>query len=268
MLPGVVFLCLAFALPIVLMGIKSFTDPSAANYSDFVNSRPYTHSLLYTLEIALLVTAVCAVVGYPWAYLIHRAGSITRAVLIALVLVPFWSSLLVRTYAWTILLRPSGVINWVLMKLNLVDTPLTLVGNTFGVTVGMTQVLLPFMVLPTYAVMSRIDDDYLRAARGLGAKPRIVFSRIFFPLSRPGLLAGALLVFVLSVGFYITPAVLGSAAHPMFSQLIVTQANALLKFGYASALAVILLVVTVAAVFAGGRLVEIGQILGYEESSE
>ncbi len=268
MIPGVVFLSLAFVLPIVLMVIRSFTDPSPANYSEFLDSRPYTHSLLYTLQIAVLVTGICAVIGYPWAYLIHRAGPVARPILIALVLVPFWSSLLVRTYAWTILLRPSGVINWVLMKLNLIDTPLTLVGNTFGVTVGMTHVLLPFMVLPLYAVMSRIDDDYVRAAQGLGATPRTAFLRIFLPLTRPGLLAGSLLVFVLSVGFYITPAVLGNARDPMFSQMIVTQANLLLNFGYASALAVILLVVTVATVFVAGRLVDIGQILGYEEASQ
>lgn len=268
MIPGVVFLGLAFALPLALMVVRSFTDPSPANYSDFLDSRPYTHSLLYTLFIAALVTAVCAVVGYPWAYLIHRAGPVARPILIALVLVPFWSSLLVRTYAWTILLRPSGVINWALTKAGLIDTPLTLVGNTFGVAVGMTQVLLPFMVLPTYAVMSRIDDDYLRAAQGLGARLRTVFTRVFLPLTRPGLLAGSLLVFVLSVGFYITPAVLGNATDPMFSQMIVTEASLLLKFGYASALAVILLVVTVATVFVGGRLVDIGQILGYEGASE
>jgi putative spermidine/putrescine transport system permease protein len=266
MIPALLFLGLAFFAPVGIMMSKSLTEPSWVNYRSFIHSTADTTSLRYTVEIAALVTMVCILAGYPWAYLIHHSQGWRRAVLVAVVLIPFWSSLLVRTYAWTILLRPSGVINYVLVHLHLVKTPLTLEGNTLGVVIGMSQVLLPFMVFPIVAVMSRVQEDYVQAARGLGATPRTVFVRIFLPLTRPGLLAGTLLVFVVSTGFYITPAILGSAFRPMLGQEVATQAFVLFRFGYASTLAVIVVVVIIATMLIAGRFVKLGDVLGYEQT--
>jgi len=264
-LPGIAFLLVFFVLPIAGMIARSFTDPSPANYREFLESVVYRRSLLYTLRVAFTVTLICVALGFPWAYLMHNARHQLRVVLTALVLIPFWSSLLVRTYAWTALLRPSGVVNYALIRAHLVHSPLSLMGNTIGTTIGMTQILLPFMVLPLFAVMRRIDEDLVPAAKGLGATPAKAFLWVFVPLTLPGLYAGALLVFVLSLGFYITPAVLGSLQSPMFSQVIVDQVTALLRFGFSSALSVILLVVTILLIWLGSRLVRITQAVGYDE---
>lgn len=265
-IPGISFLLVAFLVPILYMAWTSISNPWLANYIHFTQSPPDLKAFWYTFFIAAVATVVCIVIGYPWAYLMHKAGPVRRFVLLGLVLVPFWSSLLVRTYAWTVLLRPSGVINYFIVHWFRIE-PLTLMGNTFGVVVGTSQLLLPFVVLPTFAVMARIDGNLVPAAEGLGAKPLTAFWRVFFPLSRPGLFAGAILVFVQAVGFYITPAILGSQRQPMFSQAIVFQTNAVLDFGYASALGVLLLVVTLGVVWLGDRLVGIRQVLGYEDLS-
>jgi putative spermidine/putrescine transport system permease protein len=221
--------------------------------------------MVYTLRVAVTVTLACLLLGYPWAYLMHHAGPGLRWVLGGMVILPFWSSLLVRTYAWSVLLRPSGVINYVLLQLGAIGEPLALMGNTLGVVLGMTQILLPFMVLPLFAVMSRMDPDLVPAAGGLGARPLTAFFRVFLPLTLPGIAAGAVLVFVVALGFYITPTVLGSSRSPMFSQHIVNQTSVLLEFGMASALAVILLVVTVILIFVGSRFASLGEALGFEE---
>jgi putative spermidine/putrescine transport system permease protein len=178
-------------------------------------------------------------------------------------LLPFWSSILVRTYAWTVLLQDTGVINSALKSLGLITESLPLMRNTLGVTIGMTQILLPFLVFPVYAVMQRIDPDLMPAAEGLGARPARAFWRAFFPLTLPGVASGCLLVFVLSLGFYITPALLGSPSNTMYSVLVADMVNVQLRFGVASALSVILLVVTLILLWVGTRVVRLGDILGY-----
>lgn len=264
LIPGVAFLLVFFVAPLAWIVVRSFTDPSPANYREFVDSSVFVRSLLLTLRTALLVTSVCLLLGYAFAYGMHHSGPKVRAMLLIVVFLPFWSSLLVRTYAWTVLLRDTGVVNYLLLKLGLIAEPLTLMRNTLGVVIGMTHVLLPFMVLPIYGAMRRVDRDLVPAAESLGARPLTAFRRVLLPLSLPGVFAGCLLVFVLAVGFYITPAVLGGARNPMFSQLIVTEVGALLKFGLGSALAVILLVVTLALVALGSRVVRLGRVFGYE----
>jgi ABC-type spermidine/putrescine transport system permease subunit I len=195
----------------------------------------------------------------------HKVGGAGKWVLALIVLLPFWSSLLVRTYAWTILLRDSGPINWLLLHIGIVDEPLTLMGNATGTLIGMTHVLLPFLVLPVYASMRRVDPDLSLAAAGLGARPVIAFWRVFFLLTLPGVLAGCLLVFVLAVGFYITPAILGGRTA-FFSMLIVMQVNRLLQFGFGSALGMILLAVVLLIVALGSRLVRLDEIFGQGRS--
>ncbi|MGF7162228.1 putative spermidine/putrescine transport system permease protein [Rhodoligotrophos appendicifer] len=255
-LPAMMFVVAFFIIPLLVMVERSLFDPSPENYSRFFESSVYPRAMFFTLWMAALVTALCLALGFPYAYLTYRLAGTWQWVLIVLVLLPFWSSLLVRTYAWTILLRDSGLINWALIGTGLIDRPVKLMGNTLGIVVGMTHVLLPFMVLPIIAAMRRFDENLFLAASGLGAPPLTAFWRIFFPLCLPGVLAGCLLVFVLAVGFYITPAILGGRTA-FFSLLIVMQVNKLLDFGFGSALGVILLLVVLAAVALGSRLVRL-----------
>lgn len=263
-LPAVLFLVIFFLWPLLSMTYTSLTDPSPANYLVFAQSGLYAKVLIRTLVISFVVMVTCLVLGYPYAYLMHHAGRQMTAVLVALVLLPFWTSLLVRTYAWTVLLQDTGIINDVLRAVGLIDQPLQLMRNLLGVTIGMTHVLLPFMVLPIYAVMRRIDPDLVSAAGNLGASPLTAFRKVFLPLSLPGVFAGSLLVFVLAVGFYITPALLGSPQQAMFSELVAIQFQQVLDFGRGSALSVVLLGVTLVLLGIGTRIVRIGRALGYE----
>lgn len=259
--PAILFISLFFLLPIAGMVARSLTDPSPANYVRFADSVAYPLSLFTTIWMSAAVTVVCLTLAYPYALAMHRAGTTMRLVLSVVVLLPFWSSLLVRTYAWTVLLRDTGVINWLLLQTSIVSEPVTLMGNKLAVIIGMTHVLLPFMVLPIFASMLRYDEDMSLAATGLGARPFTVFRRVFFPLTLPGVLAGCLLVFVLSVGFYITPAILGGRTA-FFSLLIVTHVTRLLEFGFGSTLGVILLAVVLLIVAVGARFVPLQDLFG------
>jgi putative spermidine/putrescine transport system permease protein len=264
MVPGLAFLTAFFLIPLGGMVVRSFTDPGPENYKIFVENSLYLHVMYTTLRMSAIVTVTTLLLGYPYAYLMLRGGFRMTTVLGALVLVPFWSSILVRTYAWTVLLQDSGIINSALQRLHLIEAPLTLVRNDMGVTIGMTHILLPYMVFPIYAVMLRIDPDLMPAAESLGARPARAFVRVFWPLSLPGVFAGSLLVFVLAIGFYITPAVLGSPSNTMYSVLVVDMVNRQLKFGVGSAMAVVLLLVTLVLVWVGTRVVRLGDVLGVE----
>ena len=165
--------------------------------------------LIRTMEISFGVTLICVILGYPVAWVLAHASDNVRNVLLIGVLFPFWTSLLVRTAAWIIVLQKEGPINSMLQTLRIIDEPLQLVFNRFGVYVALTHILLPFLVLPLYSVMKAIPNDYMRAAKSLGAKPWVAFLRVYFPQSLPGLSAGAILVFILSIGYYITPALVG-----------------------------------------------------------
>jgi putative spermidine/putrescine transport system permease protein len=182
--------------------------------------------------------------------------------LLVAVLLPFWSSLLVRTFAWQVILRDTGIINSVLTGLGVISSPIPLIRTTLGVILGMSHILLPFMVLPIYAVMRRIDPEFGRAAANLGASPLRAFLRVFVPLSLPGVLAGCLLVFVLALGFYITPALLGGIRDQMISQLIVQQAQQRLDWGFASAMSVILMLITLVVLVVASRLVRLRDVFG------
>ena len=162
------------------------------------------------------------------------------------VLMPFWTSILVRTYAWLVLLQRQGLINTWGMKLGLWDEPLALVHNLAGTLIGMVHIMLPFMVFPLYAALQKVDPDLLRAAAGMGASPTYTFWQVFFPQTLPGLLAGCVLVFVLSLGFYITPALLGGGRVIMIAVLIEQQVREALNWPFAAALSAVLLVATFA----------------------
>lgn len=261
--PGLVFLALIFGVSLGYMAYRSFTDPSPANYLVFTQSSIYATSLIVTLRTAAIVSLVCLLLGYPYALLMLLARPWLALLLGTLVLLPFWSSVLVRSYAWTVLLQETGIINSALTAVGVITEPLPLIRNGFAVTVGMSHVLLPMMVLPLYASMRHIDRDLVAAAAGLGATPLRAFWRVFFPLSLPGVGAGLLMVFVQSIGFYIVPALLGSPRDSMFSELIVLQVSQLSRFGVGSALGMTLLVITLAALWVGTRFVRIDQAIGY-----
>jgi ABC-type spermidine/putrescine transport system permease subunit I len=187
--------------------------------------------------------------------------------LLIAVLLPFWSSLLVRTYAWQVILRDTGIINSFLVDVGVIDEPIPLIRTTLGVLLGMSQVLLPFMVLPIYAVMRRIDPELPRAAANLGASPFAAFRRVFLPLSMPGVIAGSLLVFVLALGFYITPALLGSPRDTMISQFIASAVQQRLDWGIGSTMAVILMGLTLAVLFIASRFIRLRDTFGSLEES-
>lgn len=208
-----------------------------------------------TLEISLGVTVICVLIGFPVAAVMASASAATANLLLAFVLIPFWTSLLVRTTAWVILLQSEGPVNRALIDLGLVDGPLQLIYNRFGVYVAMVHVLLPYMILPLYAVLKGISRSHLNAASSLGAAPMTVFRTVYLPLALPGLAAGATLVFVLSVGFYVTPALVGGAGDQMIGYFIAYFTNSAVNWGLAAALGAFLLLLIVAIYVVLGRAV-------------
>ena len=208
------------------------------------SQRVYVTLFIRTLGVSVAVTLLCFLIGYPMAYAMAHASPGWGRLLLVLVLIPFWTSLLVRTTSWIVILQQQGVLNDIFVFLGLVadDNRLTMVHNMTGTLVAMTQVLLPFMILPLYSVMTNIPRDLTKAASSLGANPFQAFVRVYFPNSLPGVAAGGLLVFILSIGYYITPALVGGSKGQLISNLIAYHLQTSLNWGLAAALSVILLV--------------------------
>ena len=219
--------------------------------------RIYVPLLTRTLAISLGITALCLVLGYPIAYLIAQAPPGRANLLLLLVLVPFWTSLLVRTTSWIVLLQSQGVVNDILVALGLFgdDERLAMIYNMTGTVVAMTHILLPFMVLPLYSIMRTIPPQYMRAAATLGASFPQAFLRVYWPQTLPGVSAGALLVFILAIGYYITPALVGGRTGQLISNMIAYHMQQSLNWGLAAALGGILLVCVIALYFVYDRLV-------------
>lgn len=226
------------------MAWRSVSDPAPGlgNYEWFFGNTAAVDALKRTLLVAGVCTVACLVVGYPYAYLMTLVGSKGKAILTLLVLVPFWTSLMVRTFAWRVLLQDTGVVNDMLGWIGI--GPFQLIRTTLGVVIGMAQVLAPFMVLPLFSVMTGIDRRLLDAAKGMGARPSVAFLKVFVPLSMPGVVAGSVTVFISALGFYVTPALLGSPDNALISQQVFTQVNGLLEWGRGGAMGMILLVTT------------------------
>ncbi len=208
-----------------------------------------------TLWISAVVTLVCLLLGYPVAYYIAQQAPSRAGLLLFLVLLPFWTSLLVRTVAWVVLLQREGILNNLFLSLGLVTEPVRMIFNRFAVYVAMVHVLLPFMVLPLYAVMKGISPSYLRAASSLGARPSTAFRRVYLPQTLPGVGAGCLIVFIQALGYYITPALVGGADDQMISYFIAFYASKTVNWGMAAALSIMLLAATVALYAVYNRLV-------------
>jgi len=244
-LPTLAFFVAIYLYPLSRLVVWSLFDPgfTLEHYRQLLVEGAYFTALSNTLEISFWVTAIALLLGYPLAYLMVTSSPRVRGLLMACVLVPFWTSILVRTFAWIVILGRNGMINQTLMGLGVVEQPVQLVHNMLGVQIGMVHVLLPFMVFPLYGVMTRIDPTLVRAARSLGATPGRAFLRIFLPLSLPGVTAGCVLVFLLAVGFYITPALLGGPGEITLATLIEMMISDLLNWGFGATLSVLLLAV-------------------------
>jgi putative spermidine/putrescine transport system permease protein len=276
LLPGVVFLIAFYGYPVAAMLTRAFYDPTLGwqNFAPLVQARStldvfgasipmnaYIRVFGITLQVAVVVTFCTLLLGYPVAYALSSVSASRANLLMILVLIPFWTSILVRSYAWMVLLGQDGIINEALVASGVRSEPLQLLNTRLAVYVGMIHIQLPFMILPLYAVMRGIDRNLLRAAGNLGAPPSAVFRRIFLPLSLPGVAAGCLLVFILSLGFYITPALLGGQKDVMVSMLIQQQISQL-KWGFGAALALVLLIIALGVYALFTRLLGVERVFG------
>ncbi len=244
----------------LLAGLDAKVGPQGGVVSAPAGEAVYVDAFARTFWISAVVTLLCLVLGYPVAWLLANLPPKPAGRLMILVIVPFWTSLLVRTTAWYVLLQPGGVVNSLLLALGIVSEPLPLVFNRTGVLIGMTHILLPFMILAIYSVMKGISPVYMRAALSLGAHPAVAFLRIYLPQTLPGVGAGCFLVFVLAIGYYITPALLGGAGDEMISQLIAIQTNQQLNWGLAGALSAYLVLFTLVFYFIFNRLVGVDRL--------
>ena len=263
----VTYLVLVFGLIILPIGwlfYMSFIGRdetlSLDNYRRIWESKAYLRIFKTTFQISVLTTLLCAVLGYPLTYFMSQLSKKWANICLIGVLIPFWTSLLVRTYAWLVLLQKKGLINTLAVDWGLWSEPIKFVHNTSGTLIGMVHIMLPFLILPLYANMRTIDKDCLKAAANLGATPTRAFWTVFFPLSLPGLFAGLLIVFVLCLGFYVTPALLGGGKVIMVAMKISDNIELYYSWGAASALGVVLLVVTMIILFIASKLVPIDQV--------
>ncbi|MEU9823239.1 ABC transporter permease [Pseudonocardia alni] len=245
--PALVVVAVVLAYPVLMIFIRSVVEvpPGAGpldNYLWYFSEPTEMVILRRTFVVGLWVTGIALAVGFPYAYLMTVVGPRTRLLMLGAVMLPFWSNLVVRTYAWVILLQDTGPVPAALRALGFGD--IRFVGTTLGMTIATTQVLMPFLVLPLFSTLSRIDRRLLDAARSLGARPVTAFVRVYLPLAVPGILAGSMLVFILSLGFYFTPALLGGTGNSLVSQQIVLQVSRLLNFGRGGAMALVLLALT------------------------
>jgi putative spermidine/putrescine transport system permease protein len=255
-LPLMAFMLLAFNLPIVLMLGWSIGAPPdvLAHYAQILDRAVYLKVLGNTFRIAAIATLVCVLLGYPLAYWMRSLSPGRQLLAVALVVLPFWVSILVRTYAWIVILGNDGLVNRTLQGVGLMGTPVSFLYNQFGVVLGTANVLLPFLVLPLFATMLKLDDRLLQAAASLGASRRTIFWRVFFPLTLPSLAAGAILVFILTLGFFITPAILGGGRVPMIANMLDLLINRLPRWELAAAISTVLLILTLACYAAYRRV--------------
>ncbi|PWJ86315.1 putative spermidine/putrescine transport system permease protein [Pseudaminobacter salicylatoxidans] len=261
-LPLLAFLVIAYLAPVTLMLARTAGESFGFEPLRQVIASPVAVKVfLYTLETAVWVTLITLVLAYPLAFFIATARALTASILMAVVLVPFWTSILIRSYAWMVLLGRKGIINELLVSVGLLSQPLKLLNTGFAVYIGMVHVLLPFMILPILASLKGIDGRLVAAAENLGAGPVSVFRHVILPLSMPGVLAGTVLVFVLALGFYITPALLGGPSDMTISMLIAQEVD-LYRWDVGAAMAALLLVMTLVALLGFSRFVSLDKILG------
>ena len=264
-LPALIAVFVVIFIPVGWLFSLSFLDSSGqlslVNYQKMIEYKSYARVFKTTFNVSVLTTLLCILIGYPLAYFLSQVPRKYVGFFMLTVLLPFWTSLLVRTYAWLVMLQRKGLINNFAIDLGLWDMPLKLAHNLNGTLIGMVHIMLPFLILPLYAAMRRIDPYALQAAANLGATPVQAFWQIFVPLSLPGVVAGSLIVFVLCLGFYVTPAVLGGGKVILVSMQITAILEDQFNWGAASALGVVLLVLTFVALFLASRFLKLDEVL-------
>lgn len=243
--PLAVYMAVFFLVPLADVAIMSVTEPrpTLANYERVLTTALYQRVFVNTFVTAIIVTICCLIVGYPLAYLMANSNPRTAMLILLLVTMSFWTSFLVRTYAWMVLLGNNGPLIWLLGTLG-VDQPPQLLFTRFSSTLAMVHILAPYMIMNIYSVMKKIDPTLIRSAESLGARGLSLFRHVYLPLTAPGIANGSVLVFVICLGFYVTPVLLGSPREQMIAGLIGNQVDEFLAFGMGSAMAMVLLLVT------------------------
>ncbi|GAA4327869.1 ABC transporter permease [Pigmentiphaga soli] len=262
--PAVAVLTVLFLVPLAAVLAISVTDPQPGlgNYRLLLESRASQAIFLKTAQIGVIVTLLATAFGYLIAFAMIHGQRRWQTVILAGVLIPLWSSVLIRAFAWVTLLRSNGLVNQALMAAGIVDMPLELMRNDVGVVIGMVHVMIPLATLPIYSVMRGIDRRLVSAARTLGASETRAMLEVFAPLTLPGVAAAAVLVFVTSIGFYVIPAVLGGGKTVMIAEYIEVQINSTLRWGLGTMLAAVLLA-AVGCLFAiGARIPALRQRYG------
>jgi len=244
--PAILLLVVFFVVPVASLLSRSVTEPELGlqNYKTLLGSTTYARIFFNTFFVAGVVTLVTALISFPVAWALAIMPKRGAGVVFAVILLSMWTNLLARTYAWMVLLQQTGLINRTLKAIGLINEPLQLTNNLIGVTIGMVYIMLPFMILPLYGVIKKIDPAVLQAAALCGATKWQALTRVLLPLSAPGIASGALMVFVMSLGYFVTPALLGGTANMMLAELIAQQVQSLVNWGMGGAAAFILLVVT------------------------
>jgi putative spermidine/putrescine transport system permease protein len=263
-LPAFLLMTAFYVAPILQVLAISFTEPQPGlqNYERLFTSESVQRVIWTTLRICLITTVLALLLGYALAYRIALAEERVRRWWILAVLVPLWISVLVRAFAWVTLLRRQGLVNQALLETGVIAEPLQLVWNEFGIVVGMVHYMVPYAVLPMLATMREIDPRLLAAARGLGASRFAVFARVFLPLSAPGLIAAGVLVFIFSLGFYITPAILGGGKTLMVAEWIGLQILDLIRWGLGTMMATVLVVAILTTLAIFSRAVDLRRLFG------
>lgn len=265
LLPALLVVALLLIVPMCWLAVQSVQTEqgwSLANYLRIFQEAIYWDTFALTFKISFIVTVLAILLGFPVAYAASRLQGFWANLILACVIIPFWTSVLVRAYAWLVLLQRRGLVNQTLMDLGLIDQPLTLMHNVTGTVIGTLHVMLPFMVLPLYSVMKKIPQDLLQASQSLGARPFYTFRRVFLPMAAPGVMAGSILVFVICLGFFITPELLGGGRTVLVSMLVQRNVELYNAWGAASAVGLVLLLVVFLIFWAINKVIPIERILG------
>ncbi|MGF6574769.1 putative spermidine/putrescine transport system permease protein [Paraburkholderia fungorum] len=264
MTPALLVAVVLVVVPLAWLSWQSIYQDGGFTLANYrrVFTEAYLSTFVLTFRLSLIVTALTLLLGYPVAYFAASISPRWSALVLGMVILPFWTSVLVRTYAWLVLLQRTGLINKALLGMGLIDRPLQLSYNQLGTVIAMVHILLPFMVLPLYSAMQKIPANLSQAGASLGGSPWHVFLRVFLPLSMSGVLAGATLVFVLCLGFYITPELMGGGKSMMVSMIVSRNVDIYNSWGAASSVSVVLLICVFAVFYAVSRVIPLEKTLG------
>lgn len=244
----IVFLLIFMVIPIFQMFIRSVvgeTGITGQYFKEFFETTLYLKILRNTIGLAVVIGLLTIVLGYPVAYVMNQVGPTLRTIIMGCVQIPFWTSLLVRTYIWIAILQKQGLVNVVLLKLGIIEKPLQLIYNTTGVVIVMTYIMLPYMIFSISAVMGQIDQNVITASVSLGASKLKTFIKVYFPLSLQGVMSGFFIVFLNTMGYYIVPSLVGGQKSQMISQTIQNQLSTLLNWNFAATISIVLVMITI-----------------------